>query len=156
IATKALIRAFLIDPRSRRPRGILEAFAAEIGSRAPLPPSTVIPSRLLGRLARSLIRLTQDLAGAGQLPKERASKGAFHGYGPSSRRTAAIAAARAARLAACAGDVCGRRRGAADHWPRAQALARGHCVSDQRGPVRLRACDARAVRRLPGRRHQVA
>ena len=85
------------------------------------------------------------------------SRGTVHEHrNPSGRRDPADPASAGARAAACAGDVCRRRRGAPDHRAGAEAAAGGCRLPDQRRPVRLRARHAGAVHRLSRRRHPAA
>ena len=79
-----------------------------------------------------------------------------HDRSPSRRPDAADAAAAGARPAACAGDVCRRRRGAPDHRPGAETAAGGRRLPDLGRPVRLRAGDAGAMYRLSRGRHPPA
>lgn len=72
------------------------------------------------------------------------------------RGDAAAGPPRAAGVAARAGDVCGRRRGAADHRPGAWLTPRGGGVPGQRRPVRLRPRDPDPVGGMSGCRHSPA
>ena len=61
-----------------------------------------------------------------------------------------------ARASARPRHVCRRRRGSPHSRPRAQDVAGGRRLPDQRRPVRLRRRDPDPERRFPGRRHSPA